>query len=554
MIIKTFGEQIMKKFFCFLLCIIMFVSVFAGCGSKTESIDLIYPFGGNINSYDPQVASTSDEFLIAENCFEGLVRSDDEGNILKGSATSWQVSDDGLTYTFYLKTGLKWRITSKIKERMGENFDPEITADDFVFALRRAADPTTQCPLYSTISSIENAPEINAGRRDRKELGVRAIDNYTLQIRLSSPDSGFLQTLSTAVAMPCNEEFFYSTNGRYGLSLEYTLFNGQFAITHVLDESYILKNNESYKGVSPAPASDLTLKIVNDDESLSEQLISGYYDAAYIRGYESAEINEKSGITLVPYSNTTWAIVMNSSKGILQAADARHAFALALSEIDYESYPYLTDALGFIPPSCTIQGKPYTESATDVTERENSEKAVDLWKTAVDATSIYTIDITVLAPENMEEIAKLLLQGVQSSIGAISNAQEETKISFSLVLETKPESEVRAAVNSGEYDIALYPFTAGASSPVSFLQTFSDKNITSFITDDFIAALDSARSEDAGNLASACGNCEKKLIESFCYAPLFYETRYYASAKGVSGVLFHPGSGRVCFVYATRKD
>ncbi len=544
----------MKKIFSILLSVLLLAAIFTGCGSDKEKIDLIYPFGGNINSYDPQVASTTDEFLFAENCFEGLVRTDDEGNILKGCATSWQISDDQLTYTFYLKQGLRWSITEKIKARMGEEYNPEITAHDFAFALQRAADSTTQCPLYSTISGIENAPDINAGIRDKSELGVRVIDDYTLQIRLSSPDSGFLQTLSTAVAMPCNEEFFYATNGRYGLSLEYTLFNGQFTLTYVLDESYILKKNSSYSGVSPASATDLTLKIVDEDASLSELLKSGYYDAAYIRGYESTEIDKKSGIALVPYSNTTWALVINSADGILAAADARHAFSLALSRPDLTDYPYLTDAHGFIPPSCTVQGKPYTDCQYDVNEKGDSQKAVELWKTAVEATSIYTIDITVLAPDNMEDIAKLLLQGVQSSIGAISNADKNKKISFSLVLETKPESEVKAAVNSGEYDIALYPFTADASSPVSFLQTFTDRNITSFITDDFSSALDAARSSNAQSLADACRSCEEKLVESYCYTPLFYESRYYASAKGVSGVLFHPGSGRVCFAYATRKN
>lgn len=536
------------------MCIIIIAAFFTGCGSSKDYIDLIYPFGGNVNSYDPQVASTSDEFLIIENCFEGLVRSDDEGNISPGCAESWDITDAGLKYTFHLYRNLKWHIFKSVEERMGEHYDPELTAFDFEFALKRAVDPQTESPLYSTISNIYNAQEINSGWLDKSQLGVKALDNYTLEIWLSSPDDAFLQTLSTAVAMPCNEEFFNKTNGRYGLGLPYTMFNGPFRVTNELDNSYVLKSScgdgGAYKGPNQAEATDITLRIVDDDTEIVDGLKSGYYDAAYIRGYESVEIGEKSGINLTPYSNTTWAFVLNSQKGILSSANARNAISLALSEIDYEAFPYLSEAKGFIPPSCTIGTTSYTDSTTDITETNNPSKAVELWKKAVEATSIYNIELTVIVPENMEDAAKLIIQGIQSSIGSISNAEEDRKISFSLKLETKKESEIKSAVNSGNYDIALYPLSATASSPVSFLQSFLNNNVTGFETEDFSAAVQKIQ---ASNTAAACIEAEKELMQTHCYIPLFYETRYYATAKGVSGVQFHPGSGRVSFVGTVRK-
>lgn len=543
-----------KRFISILLCLILIAAVFAGCGSSNNYLDLIYPFGGNVNSYDPQIASTSDEFLIIENTFEGLVRCDDEGNITPGCAESWDITEAGLKYTFHLYRGLKWHIFNSVKDRMGEHYDPELTAFDFAFALKRAADPSTESPLYSTISNIYNAPEINKGWIDKSQLGVKAIDNYTLEITLSKPDDGFLKTLSTAVAMPCNEEFFNKTNGRYGLGLQYIMFNGQFRVTDELDNSYILRSccgeNGAYKGPTKTAVSNITLKIVDDDESLVEKLKSGYYDAAYIRGYESKEISDKSGISLIPYSNTTWSFLLNARNGILSSANARKAISLALSEINFEDFPYLEKAKGFIPPSCSIGNTSYTKNTKDITEKGNADNAVSLWKKAVEATAIYDIELTVLAPENMADEAKLLLQGVQSSIGSISNAEEDKKISFSLKLETKPESEIKSAVDSGNYDIALYPLTATASSPVSFLKTFTDNNVTGFDESKFSSALGKAQSL---NTADACLECEKKLIDTHCYIPLFYESRYYAAAKGVSGIYFHPGSGRVSFVNTNRK-
>lgn len=553
----------MKKVLSILLCIILVASLFVGCATNTENIDLIYPFGGNVNSYDPQIASTSDEFVIIENCFEGLVRCDDEGNISPGCASSWTISDDGLVYTFNLMKGLHWYIFNSVKKRMGDDYDPEITAHDFVFALQRAVDPITSAPLYSTISNIVNANQINTGKADRSKLGVKAIDDYTLEIRLSSPDSAFMQTLSSSIAMPCNEEFFNKTNGRYGLDLQYTMFNGQFVVTNELDSSFILKKSiatnskdqqtNGYRGPSPAKASVLTLKIVAENESISDRLRSGYYDAAYIRGYESAGLSNKNGLTLVPYSNTTWSLVMNSGKGILSSVDARQAIALSLSEADLENYPYLTKATGFIPPSCIVESGAYTDSGYNTSVKQDTNKAVSLWKKAVSDTSTYSIELTLLAPDYMEETAKQLLQGLQSSIGAISNAEADKKISFTLKLETKTESELKSAVASGNYDLAIYPLTASASSPVSFLQSILTDGVSSFDTAKFSAALKKAGTAKASELAKECYNCEKELLSVYCYVPLFFEASYYAQAKGVSGVQFHPGTGRVCFVYTDRE-
>ncbi len=540
----------MKKIISVLLCLAMSVCIFSGC-SKDESIDLIYPFEGDVKSYDPQVASTADEFLIIENCFEGLVRCDDEGNITPGCAESWTVSEDGLTYTFKIKQGLKWYIYPSVKEKMGEDFNPDVTANDFVYGLQRAVDPNTQCPLFPTVSGIVNANEIHSGSADVSSLGVMADGNYTLVINLTTPDDSFLETLSTAVAMPCNREFFESTNGRYGLDLKYTMFNGQFVITSVLDTSYVLKDNSAYNGPTKAKASDLTLKKVESDAELYEDVISGYYDAAYLRGYEGKEVSKKSGITLIPYSNTTWTFIMNSSSGIFSQKDARKAFALSVSEPNYEEYEFLTDAVGYIPPTCTANSKPYYEQSAAIAESADQQTAIELWKDAIDEADNYSISITVLAPTGMEDVAKELLQGVQAGIGSVSKVDDKA-VEFSLKLETLTQSEIDSKIATGEYDVVLYPFAANSASPVSFLQTFDSSSVT-FYRNEFEQALEDAASASSQDLISACEKCEKELYETYSFFPLFYESNYYAQAKGVSGVQFHPGTGRVNFINATRE-
>ncbi len=418
--------------------------------------------------------------------------------------------------------------------------------------MQRAADDLTQSPLFATISAIENANEIHSGYKDESELGVYASDKYTLQINLAAADDDFLQTLSTAVAMPCNREFFNSTNGRYGLDLKYTMFNGQFVLTSVLETSYIMKANTAYAGPSPAKASDLTLKIVGSDESVADKLVSGYYDAAYLRGYESDKAGKKSGITLVPYSNTTWSLIINTSKGVFAKKDARKAFALSLSEIDYKEYDYLSSPKGYVPPSCTAGGKSYTEQCAATVDAKDKEKAIELWKKALKDSGTYNVAVTVLAPETMKDAAKELIQGIQSGIGTVSKVgNHDTE--FSLKLETAAESEVKTKAASGDYDIVLYPLASNSASPITFLNDIDSLKITDFYKNDFEKALEEANAADSASLVSACEECEAALYDTYCFIPVFYESNYYAQAKGVSGVQFHPGSGRVSFINATRS-
>lgn len=168
---KTAIKRLCAVFMCFIIT----ATIFSGCSSNGGKIDFIYPFSGKVSSFDPQVAKTADEFLIIENCFEGLVRVNDDGKVQAGVAKTWDISDDGKVYTFHLRQGAKWNVKNtsqsadskeltKAQELMGETFNPDITANDFVFALQRACEKNTDAPLFSSISNIVNASKIHSGK------------------------------------------------------------------------------------------------------------------------------------------------------------------------------------------------------------------------------------------------------------------------------------------------------------------------------------------------------------------------------------------------------
>ena len=134
-----------------------------------------------IKTLDPQKNTDREGSDVINQLFEGLTGQDAKGAIIPGAAESWTVSDDKKVYTFKLRDA-KW-----------SNGDP-VTANDFVFAWRRLADPATasEYAWFAELANIANAPEIVAGTKSPEELGIRAVDDHTVEVTLSAPTPYFL--------------------------------------------------------------------------------------------------------------------------------------------------------------------------------------------------------------------------------------------------------------------------------------------------------------------------------------------------------------------------
>lgn len=563
----------MKKLLSIFLTIALIICVFSGCSSKEVAYDFIYPFSADVDSYDPQVAATTDEFMIIENCFEGLVRVNDDGEVIKGVAESWDISADGLTYTFHLQKGLKWDINTdkyqsgekkgQFKDKrlqlvMGKEFNPDITAHDFVFALQRACDPITNCPMFSSIASIVGATEIHSGKAKTSTLGVTATDDYTLVIKLKAKDEAFMSTLASAVAMPCNEEFFNATKGRYGLEGKYTLYNGQFYVSQILESSYLLKKNKDYKGPNQTLAKELTLKIIDTDQQKKEivsRLESGYYDAAFISGSDSENVKKNSGVTYTPYQDTTWAFVLNTNDDALQSKLLRKALCEGFSRPKTYDKDYLSPATNLTPSSCQINSNNAVKAMGETITKQDIEASIKDWKKAISILNTTNIEINILAPENMQNTVKELIQGIQSGIGTALRTADGDVVDLTLKVTSMEEKDIRKAVSKGEYDIAFLPFKAESISAIDFVNQVANKRISSFDDEKAISYIEKA--QGATTLTDASKNlkkAEKEILKNYSVCPMIYESSYYALAKGVNNVQFHAGTGRVSFVNATRDE
>ena len=150
--------------------------------------------GADPQTLDPHKLEGVPEFNITADLFEGLTTYDAEAKVVPGAAESWDISDDGKVYTFHLRKDGKW-----------SNGDP-LKAEDFVYSLRRAVDPVTASPYSYILEPIVNAKEITGGTQaDLTTLGVKAVDDYTVQITLVEPTAHFLQLMRHNISFPVNK-------------------------------------------------------------------------------------------------------------------------------------------------------------------------------------------------------------------------------------------------------------------------------------------------------------------------------------------------------------
>jgi oligopeptide transport system substrate-binding protein len=190
--------------------------------------------GAELQSLDPHRSEDVASSNVHRDLLEGLVNEAPNGALVPGAASSWTVSDDGKTYVFNLRPEARW-----------SNGDP-LTAHDFVFSLRRGVDPKTVSVYSYILTPILNADDITAGRRAPEELGVRAIDDHTLEITLANPTPYFLGLLTHSMSYPVHRGSLEQHGDQFTRPGNH-VGNGAFKLAEWVVQSHIkVVRNEHY--------------------------------------------------------------------------------------------------------------------------------------------------------------------------------------------------------------------------------------------------------------------------------------------------------------------
>ncbi len=190
--------------------------------------------GSDPSTLDQHRTTTVNESALLSDLYEGLVSEDAKGELIPGVARSWDISSDGLIYTFHLRENAKW-----------SNGDPVI-AGEFEYSLHRIIDPKTGAGYANVLYAIKNAREINTGKLPLDQLGVEALDDRTLKITLTSPTPYFLSLLTHQTTLPLNRKAVEKYGDKFTLAGN-MVSNGAYTLASFTPNAQIvMKKNPNY--------------------------------------------------------------------------------------------------------------------------------------------------------------------------------------------------------------------------------------------------------------------------------------------------------------------
>ncbi|WP_313970291.1 peptide ABC transporter substrate-binding protein [uncultured Streptococcus sp.] len=291
----------------------------AACGKSDKKADaprsFSYVYAVDPSSLDYSVTSKSSTSDVIGNVVDGLLENDKYGNLVPSLAEDWTVSADGLTYTYKLRKGVKW-YTSE-----GEEY-AEVKAQDFVTGLKHAADAKSDglSLIEKSIKGLE--AYVSGETNDFSTVGVKALDDYTVEYTLNKPESFWNSKVTTATMLPVNEEFLNATGKDYGAPTPSSiLYNGPYFLKSLISKSVIeYEKNPNYWDKENVKIDNVKLTFYDgsDQESLIRSFATGAYNTARLFPNSSsfASTKEKYGDQIIysPQEATSYYFTFNVNR------------------------------------------------------------------------------------------------------------------------------------------------------------------------------------------------------------------------------------------------
>lgn len=533
----------------------------AGCEQKTPE-GANYSFdcaiSGNPESLDPQFASDVNSMTVIGNMFTGLMQTDESGKLVNGVAKDYTVSENGLEYTFTLRDDCSWFFDSNENEKADANEVTPVTAYDFEFAFKRLFNPETCSPHREKYECIKNAALITSGAADYNELGVKALSDTKLVFELDYASAGFLNSLSFTAAMPCNENFFNSTKGRYGLDERSVASNGAFFIRQWFYDPYgkdnfiYMKRNSENNDFDRIYPSYLNFYIKKSNTQTQEAFENGMSNV--LLTFENDQKKYK-GNEISSCYNYTFGIVVNPTNASYSNKSIRKALAYGIDKEAFaENIPDdMQAAYGIVPPGVTLLNRSYREINSDrvaaVSDNDgemieyNPQKAVEFFETGMSQMGLQSLEnIKILVPENYIDVEclHLVTQNWQSLFG------------FYIGIEEVPEEDYYYRLESGDYVMAMYPLSGDYNNPLAVFEKYQE-NINYYGAPDasLSSVLDDIRRLENYNAGVELYlKAEKKILNNFEFIPVFYKMEHKILDAGNHDILFDPFSKQLFFRYA----
>ncbi|PYE87876.1 peptide ABC transporter substrate-binding protein [Phyllobacterium leguminum] len=410
------------------------------------------------NADEPQTldqahTSINIEEFILKDLYEGLTIYDASGKIVPGAAESWTVSDDGTVYTFKLRPNAKWSDGSSV------------TAEDFVFSLKRVEDPKTAAGYANILYPIKNAQKVNKGEVPVDQLGVKAVDDKTLEITLEQPTPFFLELLAHQTALPVSKASV-EKNGAKFVQPGVMVSNGAFKLAaHVPNDSLTVMKNPEYWDAANVKLDKVIFYPINDQAASVRRFEAKEMDIVYNFSADQIDRLRKSygdAVHVAPWL-ATYYYTFDTRNPPYNDVRVRRALSMAVDRDFLAKEIYSGSQLpsySMVPPGIASYGEPSKADFADKSQLDREDEAVKLMKEAGYGEGGKPLDIEIRynTNPNHERVATAVADMWKSTFGAKVSLRNLDVASHYAYLQ-----------EGGKYDVARAGWTADYADAENFL-------------------------------------------------------------------------------------
>lgn len=412
-------------------------------------------------SLDASKATDLYSSQILQEVMEGLTRveqKDGKDVVTAAGAEKWDVSPDGLTWTFHLRDNT-WTDGQKV------------TAQQYEYAIKRTLAPETGAAYAFLLYPIKGAVEYNSKKGTADQVGVKAVDEKTLQFTLAGPTPYFLDLTYFKVFQPQREDIVKKSGDKFGTEAETMVFNGPFVIKEWVHGSKVeLAKNDKYWDKDKVKLNTVTMKIITDLNSRMQELLNGGLDSAAVTKPEWIKQFDGTGKFDVLKGNdpSTSYFFFNQKKAPFNNVKVRKAFSLAVTREDIVTtlYKGLADpSYGWVPYNLQIGGE-------DFRKKVNYEPIKDLAKENTDPKKLLSEGLKELGMD--PDPTKLTVTFLSSGTDATSKEFAEyfqqmfnKNLGITVKVEAMEWAVFQKRTDEGDYELGSMGWTGDYNDPMT---------------------------------------------------------------------------------------
>lgn len=491
-----------------------------------------------VASLDPQQAVDGTSFEVIANYTDGLKQMAGDGSTIDALCAEETVSSDGLTYTFKLRDDAFW-----------SNGDP-VTADDFVFGWQRAVDPKVASEysyMLSDIGQVKNAAKIIAGELPLDALGIKAVDEKTLEVQLEVPVSYFDSILYFPTFYPVNRKFYESVGDKFGTSADTVLSNGAFIMTDYQPAAlaFSLKKNDKYWDAARVKLDGLNYQVLKDSQQSLMAYQNGSLDIVKLSGDQVDQVKDDLEFRSIGAGYLWYISPMMQKIDDLKNLNLRKALSYAVNRESIVKNVVKDGSMAAYTPvpaefAYNSEGKDFITTQKEFPELCDSDLAK--------ATEYYNAAKKELGKDSFTFEMIVDDTTVQQNVAAVVKEQLEKALpGLTVNLRVEPKKQRVFDMQDGNFEFALTRWGPDYADPMTYLGMWVTNNSNNYglwSSPAYDALIESCvtgkYAQKPAERWETLKAAEKLVLEDAVIIPLYQQADACMVKSNVKGIEFHP--------------